>query len=611
MSKFWLEGRIPENDDEKARFVLDLFNYSRDCRSEWEDRAKESFRYFNGNPYTEEQKAKMKDKQTPPLKINAVFPLVRGKQAEAMRGLPEIKCYPRGYDDKAISDAMNELVKYVQDENNMAGVQNEVNKDSLITGLGWIKCIFEEEYDEDVPEIQIIERNPFIIYPDPDSERLDLSDADFVIEAQRLPIRKVVKMIPGAADKIGVTGNVEFSMRDTQADIPEDDYGSHGMAKRFGGGEKRDDTVMLYECWVKEYVTSAIYYDPENQQYHPVELNDKGLPVDKAVYEYLDRLIHVKNTNYLIRLIHVADNVLLSDEISPYIHGKFPFVPLFCYTSRVVYEDDSNRYVFGEVDNLKEPQNISNKLFSFGIHNLATAANHLVLYKKDAVDPNVLEKMGSVPGAKIPIDGPGPIDDNIRREAGVPMAADLMIMVDRMRYHLEYITGQFRPQRGEPGGAKSGKQEELLQEKGMVSVEGILLNGRTFRRALGRIITSNVQQFYQNKKMVSVISPDGARKLIDISKLKDLATTRFEVAIADTQGMPTNNIEKWAILVDVIEILQNYLPPKTILGMILDYIPLPIDKDQVLSEMGAENPTNMGTPDGFIDAQTPPVQGGM
>jgi hypothetical protein len=606
-NQHWLAGDLPINAPDVVALVWSLYKRSRDNKAGWRERAAESYDYYNGEPYTLWQEEKMKTRKTPALQINRIFPQVRDKKALAIRGLPEIKCYPRGLDDTDVADDMNELVKYVQYENNMMKVQDIINQDAIITGEGWLKCIFDDTAGEDFPDIQMFPRSPFIMFKDPDSEREDLVDAEYVIEAQRLPIGKIIRMFPDKKELIFPSGSFDPTTSPAlEHDIVEDDYGSHGMGQE--KTDKEEPSALLLECWIKEHKPGAIYYDPTTEMYINIELDKDGDPIIPAKYskdkeQYLAwfaTLVHVKNLQHTMRLIHVVGNVLLQNKPMPYMHNTFPFVPLYCYVSR----DESGPKVFGEVDNAKEPQLLHNKFFSLALHSLATGTNFMWLKRKDVVDEGKLERDGSTPGAVIDVDVPPgmALNEAVQRIPGVPLSPELGRMMELLKYEIDRMTGVFQPQRGEAGTAKSGKQVELQMDQGQVAVEGLTLNASAFRKQTGRIIVSNIQQFWQGKDMVQVIGPDGARRLIDMQdgNLKDLATMKFDIVIADTRGQPTTALEKFAI---AEKIFPAVLSPEEF----MEYVPLP-NKEEVIQRIKTEREAMLGITGGMPAPEGEEVQ---
>lgn len=545
-----LTGEFPTEDVDIVEYMHRLYQRSRDHFADANELGSESYDYYNNKPYTEDEERKMEDKNIPRLRINRVYPEVRDKKAMALRGLPEIKVYPRitagqeGMEDAEKANPMNELVRFVQQENDMLAIQNKVNQDAIITGKGWAKCIFQDDVDDDISDIQIMKRNYNVVFPDPDSEEEDLIDAEYVIEARRMSLSRLLRMFSGKKDLIGPDSGFDANWTGKSSS----DTGDYDEDKK---SKDDEDSVLLLECWVKEHTKGIVVFDPGDDeeerpaQYVVLSVDDDGDPVppvgkDKVEFvEWLATTKPVKKLRYVIRLVHVAGNVLLNDTISPYAHGMFPFVPLYCNVSN----DGGSQYVFGEVENAKEPQKLHNKFFSLALKNLAAAANFLWLMKKGILKKEHLENAG--PGAVIEIDTPGPIGDAIKRVTSVPMISEMVRIMELLKYEIDRMFGVFPPQRGEQTGAtKSGKHQELLMEQGQVSVEELSRNASGFRKQLGKLIVSNIQQFWQGRDIVQIVGPDGARKLINVREsFEELGTMKFDVVISDTRGMPTTNTE--------------------------------------------------------------------
>jgi hypothetical protein len=576
----WTGGNLPKDDDSLVALIWKLYKRARDSRSEWEERAKECFRFFNGEHYTEDEKLVLNRKQTPALTINRIFARIRDKKALSLRGIPEIKIYPRGKEDVGVADAFNELVKFVQDQNNMQLVQDQVNQDALVGGIGWGECIFDPDAEDGSPDIQINEADPFTVFPDPDSQRPDLEDAEYIIKAQKLSVQKILRMFPGKKDEIPMGGeSVAPFSPPLQLDLAEDDYGSHGLGKE--RKEEDEDTLLLLECWIKEHSPGAIFYDPVNQDYVTVDVDKKGRP--KGVEpEQLAGLEHIKNRRYKIRLVHIVGNVVLQNVLSPYIHNRFPLVPLYCYVSR----DSGRLRWFGEIENAKEPQRVQNKIYSLMLHNIATMTNSIWVVRTGTKDISKIENAGATPGTVIEVGGAGPISEQIQRLPGVAAVTEATRAQEMLKYEVDHMTGVYQVQRGETGGAKSGKHMESLVEQGQISTEGIALYASIFRKQLGRIIASNIQQFYKDRDIGEIIGfrKDGSSVNMEES-LKDMATLKFDVIVSQAESKPTTLLEKYMVARDLYETTGGRVINDEEL---LDFVPIDVDKEKIKQRMQQE-----------------------
>jgi len=116
---------------------------------------------------------------------------------------------------------------------------------------------------------------------------------------------------------------------------------------------------------------------------------------------------------------------------------------------------------------------------------------------------------------------------------------------------------------------------------------------RIFQRTMGQIIASNIQQFYKDKDYVRVVGAGGMTSGINIpEQLGDMGTLRFDIVVADSEGMPAGPMEQFML---AAELYQMNLLTK---GEFIEWVPM-VNKDAILERLkstGEDQMTIAGIP---------------
>ena len=173
------------------------------CRYEepWRKANEQAFAYYDGDQWTEEEKAQIEERGQQPTVINTIQPTIDMiRSIEVDRRVDIQVCGREGSDDNK-SDLLTALLKHVLDVCNFDYFHSAVFLDGLIGGRGWMEC--DKYTDERGKDMIKVENVPWEnVYLDPFSKKPDASDARFIIKTKWVDRDVLKKLFPESADDI-------------------------------------------------------------------------------------------------------------------------------------------------------------------------------------------------------------------------------------------------------------------------------------------------------------------------------------------------------------------------------------------------------------------------
>jgi hypothetical protein len=200
------------------------------------------------------------------------------------------------------------------------------------------------------------------------------------------------------------------------------------------------------------------------------------------------------------RKVVIANKVLLEDEENPYIDGKKPFARLIDHILPREFWGE------GEVEQLKGPQQIINKLWGYVMDVLDLMGNPVW---KNPVGSGVFdESIVNKPGLVIPYnEGSEP-----HREPGIEVQGSVFAAFDRMQQVFDKVSGVNEVSQGAVPSGMSGIAIEELQEAAQTKIRLKSRNVEAWLTQVGQQFASRILQFYTVPRIIRVTEDENAEK---------------------------------------------------------------------------------------------------
>lgn len=222
--------------------LLKQFRTWRDSKQTELQHQKDYWRYYDGDPWTEDELNVFRQRNQPPTYYNEVRRKINGIVGveEQMRRDPKgVARNPNPGDENAAS-VVTKSVRFVCDNNRLEKLSPEVLKNGEIAGLSGIRFDVDSEAEE-ITFDTIDEANTFY---DPNSKKTDFSDAKYLGTWDWVDKEDAKELIGGNEEMIDIIFDAYASGNHSEA--PEElDKGRESWVNT------KEDTVFLIEHWYK------------------------------------------------------------------------------------------------------------------------------------------------------------------------------------------------------------------------------------------------------------------------------------------------------------------------------------------------------------------------
>lgn len=505
---------------------MDRWRRAQCGHEDWAKVATMCVQFFEGQQWTEEERARLADEGRPCITKNKIAPLVRLLLGYFRQNRYDIKVLPGndGSGTQEIADAITATLKQISESNQCDWLDAQVMQDGLQTGRGFwdVRLNFDDNILGTVQETVL---DPFQVYLDPEADAYDPSDWGFVTVNRWVSPADIFLLY-------GEDGVKEIDSLGTGAPITYGNYCDAGLVENstpsryFGQTTEMfiDDSMSAIRLYsspfdhVNRYRKLVRVLDTQHKvlkkQRSIVDLTtgqEKAIP-DDWTREKIQRVIEWcalrqvpidvrESIKKVVRWTVTAGDRVLHDKWSPY--DEFTVVPYFPYFRR-----GKTR---GMIEDLLDPQREINKRSSALLHIIMTTANSGWIYEEGSMEEDMeraLEEEGARPGINIKFregyEAPRRIEPGGRSTA-------LEGEVAKNESDLKEISGINDSALGNLDRVQSGRAIQARQRQSVVSAEMYFDNFSRSRELKARREISIVQGYYTEPRIVRIRSGMGGQ----------------------------------------------------------------------------------------------------
>lgn len=473
---------------------------------------------YDGDQWSEEDKAALEERGQLPQVFNRVKPTVDWIIGTEKRTRVDYRVLPRGPEDANGAETKTKLLKYIADVNRQGFSRSRAFADTVKSGVGWIEVGIRTDPTEEPIFVGYEDwRN---VWYDPLSVELDLSDARFLFREKWVDLDVACAMFPDRsielreASRTGDTFYYEsdsLSIEDVDSERDAWEQGI-GYGDTFNGGRSR---IRLTECWYRMPARVQIL---KGDALGTLD----GATFDDTDQDHVDMVSAGHASTYdairmQVRCMIFCDDTVLQDSISPYRHQRFPLIPIWGYRKK------RNNAPYGNVRNLKDPQDDLNKRRSKALFILST---NQVVADEDAVDDwdEVAEEVARPDGIVKKKKGS---DFLIRNERD--LAEEHIMLMDQDAKYIESTGGVTDEQMGRQTNATSGKAIQARQEQGHAVTSELYDNLRLAIQLCGEIELSLIEQYYTDAKVVRITGDRGNMEFVSINQMNEFGEVENDI----------------------------------------------------------------------------------
>jgi hypothetical protein len=564
-----------DTPDGRRKFVAQVHEWYRNSArttQTWRTRAIESYQ-FAGNEQWDQDDLSTLDNATvqrPHLVINKILSpilLLAGMQRQARTQatlLPFSGQNPRG------AELMSLLLKYVSKQSHERKKDSRIFLDKIITGLGYWKIVMDYEVEPD-GRPDWTRAHPLSIYADPNWFDQEWSDAEYVIHATWFTRPKAQDRWSMYHEEIAK----QFGEWLTEGGVVIGNNG--GTAESAGdswSGERLfwdPDTqrIRVLETWYKRRVTVTVARNSidgqiEGDQDRVKSLRDRArrYPAETEHFQFIERPVTQ------IRVATVLNDLLLSDESSPFDEAQFPIFPATAY---YFWQNP-----FGIVEPLKDPQRQKNKTRSTTveiIHRMPISG--FFNRKIGGAKTEDIENFANGSGAQIPY------EDIMPTAIKPPELPQTLVFLDqKCDQEMAEIISTRALAPAAPGYTTSAKHVEAIQRPGVVSQEPLIDSFRDDKEPAIKFMVKAIQQYMPVSKAIRILGTMAARDKTgqvqgmltsvgdDVQTiLQDAMLAEYDTVIDDTKPWePSLRMTMFNTLREIAREYPGFIPPEVLIS---------------------------------------------
>jgi len=352
-----------ESDADKVSDVLTLAEEAFTLEYESMKKGQESDDYYIGKHWNLTEKKEMEDKARAALTFNKIQKHVNELSGIQRDERSDITYTPIEGGDQRTADLLNIVTKVELSGCNFQMEESAVFMDEIIPGRGVF--VPRISYDESLSGKLIVERFPWDQVHFGPHEKVDGSDAEYVVLDKPFSRAKLESLHPDKIDEIAEDYEYYTQLQGQPHEEPPGDVYETSTNRKTPivlGGTKLVDVAKknyrVLEVRRKAYTkVPIIVNNTEGFVFNALGWKSKDLAAVKSLSE--DFFV-INKTLTKIRITKIAGNVVLSDE-NP---AKLPVDDLLVIPC---YGNFRNGNFWGIVEGAKDPQKLVNKLLSLAV----------------------------------------------------------------------------------------------------------------------------------------------------------------------------------------------------------------------------------------------------
>jgi hypothetical protein len=565
--------------------------------------------YYDGLQWSEEDAQILMARDQAPLVFNEIKPTIDWMLGTERRARIDHKIFPRKKDKEAIEDAENKsmLLKYLSDANKTPFHRSMAFDDCVKAGVGWIETGVRGDPTD---ELNYTRREDWRnCIHDSTSVEMDYSDARYFFRKRWLdddiaiayfPERKaIIESAIVSSDSITAEDDDEFYYMGARVTAPNEDFQSNSKYMPYSGSglyQSNRPRVNLKECWYKVPVLKRRFNrgDYEGKIFNKDdEAHVNALQGGASLYDKLEMQV---------RCAIFCSAGLLYDGVSPYKHGRIPFVPVWCYRRK------RDNQPYGAIRTLRDPQDDLNKRHSKAQWILSS--NGIVMDLGAVDDVDELREEASRPDYVI-VKNPNKQltlnrDNALAQQHIEMMSADIA--------HIRNAGGVNNENLGRTSNASSGIALQERKESGSVVTTAPFDNLRFAVQSVGEMELSNIEQFYTEEKTIRVIG-ERSVKFKELNKpdengniLNDITAFQADYVVSEQDYRSSLHQAMFESLFDMVGRLAQFNPQVALnlLDLVVEIANLP-NKDELVARIrkinGQDDPDKEETPEEKIVRQ--------
>jgi hypothetical protein len=464
----------PSIEERQAiKLVNSLFDKAKRHRKKYDENWLEYYKFFRGKQW-KEQRPTYRHSEV----INFIFQAIQSVVPILTDTRPRFEFYPQEPQDTELAKILTDVSASDWERGNWLLKLCENLYDSHIVGAAFGEMCFDPKARLGLGQIDFDTGDPFYCFPDPKAHDINDKRGRFFIYAEPEDIETLRREYPEHRDHF--KGDLIDLIQGDKTDLDQVRYKSPVDPKTVvEGGSAYEAGHRNQALKITCYLQSDEFVEIEKER-----RGDDGsalLGPDGQPIKYFEQRLKYPNGRRII----VAGGVLVEDGPNPYEDGLIPYARLVNYILPREF------WGMSEVEQLKSPQKIFNKLVSYALDVLTLMGNPI--WKVGTNSGVDTDNLFNRPGLIVECDD----ITQVQREEGVALQPYVLQLIDRMAQWFDSISGANDVTRGvRPEGITAASAITSLQEAAQTRIRQKSRNLDAYLQSLGQLYKNRVFQFY-------------------------------------------------------------------------------------------------------------------
>lgn len=510
-----------KNQDAFAK-ARERYEHAASYWGEWRKAAREDREFFAGDQWLPADRNNREIQCRPILTINRLPVFARQIIGDARQNKPSIKIYPAEDGDVEIAEIYEGLIRNIEYVSSAPDAYDTAFESAVICGIGAWRVCTDYVSDDAFEQHILIERirEPLSITIDPNSERADFSDAEWLFY------------------------EYDLSKEEFKHKWPDQDLSDFATSDAMPGWLDRD-SVRVAEYWFKERAKKTIYLLGDGT------VTDKMIPGLQVIRQRDVESVKVRRAT-------MAGWTFL-DEPQDWPGTMFPFAIVTGEEYRIKNKTDYR----GIVRNAIDAQRMYNYWRTMETENIALAPKTPFLVADDQIEGLEQEwnNLNTVPMpyVRYNANSQAPMPHQIHPpQIPTAYANASAVCVDEIKS----TTGLFNASLGEGGTESSGRAILARQREGDTATFLWVDNLNRAIRYTGKILVELIPKIYDSERIIRVLGPDASNEQVAINRvvgdgmggttiINDLSFGRYDVIVESGPSFATKRIEALNNMVEI------------------------------------------------------------
>lgn len=541
--------------------------------AKWREAAEGEYAFRDGHQWTEAEKAELEEKSRVPVVFNRVQVIIASVSGSEINNRTEVRFIPREIGDAKPNEILTAGAEWFRDEANAEDEESQGFEDTLICGIGWTETLLDYTSDSDGAP-RVVRIDPLEMCWDAHAHRKGLQDATRAARVRQIPIAEARDMFPDADDA---------DLHADWIDAKDDEGAEHRnlIGDQYKSGRHGDDeapsTVTVVQVQWRERARSVEYVDPQDGQRKEMPKADwdklaKVMPVDIAIP---NRPV----TRYVWKQAFLGKSgVLLENQ---------PCKDGCTFKAITGNYDRKDKRFYGLLRVMMDPQKYANKWLSQTLHIINANAKGGVMYEQDAVeDARAFEEGWAAADSATPVKTGALSGGRIQPKPQVQMPAALMQLTQFAISTIRDTSGVSLELMGMADRQQAGVLEYQRKQASMTTLAVYFDSLRFYRKQQGEVILSFLRDHIAPTGRLVRIVRDGLQQYVPLAT--ETGTRKYDVVVDDSPAAPNEKERTWAILKDLLPVMQGAGMGLEDWADVMDYSPLPSSFAEKLRAKAAE-----------------------